>query len=286
MSLTLQALKNRIREALTPVTLSSEQIQAETRYLLEHVLGLDNVTLLSEPFLEVSKSQEQAVNELLRQRVEQRTPIQYLTSQASFYGLTLCVTPDVLIPRPETELLVDEALALSGAHGYESFLDIGTGSGAIALALASQLPESTNITATDVSPQALAVAQQNAQALGLSEQVIFRKGHLFEPVRGETFDVILSNPPYIDPVEREELAPEVRDHEPALALFSPSDALHFYQEIATRAETHLKPGGVVIVELGAELAEKAQACFLGAGFGDIRMTPDYSGIERILTAFR
>ncbi len=284
MGITLQTLKNRIRQTLDAVTLSPEQTGAETAYIMRYILNLDDVAVLSDPDREIPDTLEKQVDEILKCRVERRVPIQYLVSKAWFYGLELFVTPEVLIPRPETELLVDQALALATPSGCRRFLDIGTGSGAIALAVASRLPEGCHVVATDVSSGALRVAGHNARNLGLSGKVVFLEGSLFEPVEGDVFDVILSNPPYIDPAQRDTLAPEVREHEPALALFAPEDALHFYREIANRAGQHLNPGGWVIVELGMGLAEAARNCFSGAGFSTVRIEPDYAGIERMLTA--
>jgi release factor glutamine methyltransferase len=204
-------------------------------------------------------------------------PLAYIAGEREFWSHTLRVTPDVLVPRPETELLVERALAL-GPMGAAEVLDLGTGSGAIAVALASERP-TWQVTATDASSTALAVADANARALGLGN-CRFTVGHWFAPLAGRRFALIVSNPPYIAPGDAALLDPALR-HEPAVALVSPPDGLTALREIISGAPDHLTPGGVLALEHGHDQHEAVAALLRAAGFNDIALHRDLAGLPRV-----
>ncbi len=221
---------------------------------------------------------------LLRRR-RAGEPIQYITGEAEFYGLPLCVTPNVLIPRPETEHLVEKALELAGQFTRPAIVDIGTGSGAIAVAVAHQLHDAC-VTAIDISESALAVARGNAQRNGVEARIRFLRGDLFAPVAEDRFDIVVSNPPYIPAADRDALSPEVRDHEPALALFAGSDGLDIYRRLIPAAHSVLVPGGYLVLEIGYGQSESVRMLLAGAGFTHIEFAPDLQGISRVATSQR
>jgi len=207
----------------------------------------------------------------LHQRIK-GAPTQYITGRQEFYGREFRVTPDVLIPRPETEHLVETALG----RGGNSVLDIGTGSGAIAVTLA--LEATARVTASDVSPAALRVARQNADALGA--RVDFVACDLGAALADGSFDLVVSNPPYIAGRDRTSLQAEVRDHEPALALFGGEDGLAVYQRLVPEARRLLRPGGWLMMELGDAGAVR-EMCGSWTG---VEIVNDLAGIPRVLLA--
>jgi release factor glutamine methyltransferase len=212
-------------------------------------------------------------------------PIQYITGEAEFYGLPFRVTRDVLIPRPETEHLVEKTLELAGNFQYPRILDLGTGSGAIAIALAYKLKDA-KITAIDVSDAALAVASENAERIGVAAQIRFMSGDLLAPVATGQFDLIVSNPPYVPTTDRETLAVEVREHEPAVALFAGSDGLDVYRRLIPAAHAVLVPGGFIALEIGYGQSQSIQTLLLVAGFTHVEFAADLQGIPRVVTALR
>jgi len=260
-----------------------ESARLDAELLLAHALGTDRLRLYLEfekPVLEEERARFRA---LVRRRGEERVPVAYLTGAREFWSLPLAVTPDVLIPRPETETLVEAVLArMPRRESPLSILDLGTGSGAIALALAKERPEA-QLTATDVSDAALAVARKNAAALGLLERVRFASGDLFAAVRGERFDVIVSNPPYVAESEAPGLAPELR-HEPAAALFAPGDGTALLRRIAAEAAGHLAPGGLLALELAPAQAGDVTQCLREAGFAALACHRDLAARTRAVSA--
>jgi len=212
-------------------------------------------------------------------------PIQYITGQAEFYGLPFSVNRDVLIPRPETEHAVEKALELAARFRAPRVLDVGTGSGAIAVALATRLPEA-RITATDLSTAALAVARTNASRNGVAGRIRFLDGDLLVPVAGEEFDIVISNPPYIAPTEQAALAVEVREFEPALALFAGEDGLGIYRRLIPQAFAGLISGGFAVLEIGYGQDGAVRALLAQAGFAEIGFTADLQGIARVAAARR
>ncbi len=194
------------------------------------------------------------------------------------------MTPAVLIPRPETEHLVELAMTLARTFPQPAILDLGTGSGAIAISLKHELPHA-HIYASDLSEAALSIARENAQSLlPAGQQMTFFQGDLFAPFPEMTFDLIVSNPPYISEPEYAALACEVRDHEPKLALYAGQDGLDVYRRLIAEAVAHLNPHGVVLVEIGCGQQDAVMQLFEQQHFHVERIVKDYAGIERVIAA--
>lgn len=212
-------------------------------------------------------------------------PVQYIAGEAEFYGLPFYVNRDVLIPRPETEHLVEKAIALGAEFVRPRIVDVGAGSGAIAVALARNLPDA-QIVATEISLAALAVARENAERNGVAERVRRVEGDLLAPVAGERFDIVVSNPPYVAGRDRGSLSVEVREHEPAQALFAGEDGLEIYRRLIPAAFEALAPGGFVALEIGYGQSDAVGALLSVSGFTKIEFTPDLQGIPRVASARR
>jgi release factor glutamine methyltransferase len=223
--------------------------------------------------------------EVLLERRREGEPIQYITGACEFYGLPLRVTPDVLIPRPETEHLVESVLALAPAFAAPRIVDVGTGSGAIAVALAHELPMA-RIVAIDLSEGALAVALENAKHNAVADRIRFLQGDLLAAVAGETFDLVVSNPPYVPAADRETLAVEVREFEPGLALFAGEDGLEIYRRLIPDACGVLASGGLIALEMGCGQSDTVGRLLTAAGFIDVSFTADLQGISRVALARR
>jgi release factor glutamine methyltransferase len=208
-------------------------------------------------------------------------PIQYITGEQEFYGLPFRVTPAVLIPRPETEHLVEKVLGLAKLFSSPRIVDIGTGSGAIPVALVRHLVHS-QITAVDLSTAALDVARENARRNGVEERIRFLEGDLLAPVAGEQFEIVVSNPPYVPEGDRASLSVEVREHEPALALFAGEDGLAVYRRLIPQAFAVLVPGGFLALEIGYGQAEAVCGLLTGAGFVEVETAADLQGIARVV----
>jgi release factor glutamine methyltransferase len=247
--------------------------------LLRHVLGWDRATLVANPDRPVPEAEAGRFRALLARRAA-REPLQYILGTQAFWKHEFLVTPAVLIPRPETELLVETSLELLKDVERPLVADVGTGSGCIALSIAAERPDA-EVHATDISEAALEVARENARRLGLEGRVRFHHGNLLEPLSGLEVRVhlVVSNPPYVDPAERDALAPEVRDHEPATALFAP-DPKAYPARLALAARKALRPGGSLVVEIGAGLEEAVTQAFLGAGLRPIAEKRDLRGVVR------
>lgn len=253
-----------------------ENARREAEWLLCEATGLDRVGLYLN-FDKPMSEDELATYRALVTRRGKREPLQHILGSQEFDGLSFLVTPAVLIPRHDTETLLEQAL--QHAPHLHSILDIGTGSGCIAIALARRLPEA-QVTAVDLSVEALALAQRNAELHGAA--VEFLQGSFFEPVAGRRFDLIVSNPPYITSADLLALQPEVRDHEPILALDGGPDGLTAYRAIVSQAATHLEPNGWLLLEVGAGQAADVAALLAQAGFGGIITATDPGGIERVV----
>ena len=253
--------------------------------LLGHVLTLTRLQLYLAHDRPMDEQERAAMRALLARRGEGE-PVAYLLGSWSFRGLELAVSPATLIPRPETEEVVGHALERLPAGG--TALDLGSGRGAIAIALASARPDA-RVVAVDQSQNALAVAAANVARHGLGERVALRHGSWWEPIADdERFDLVVSNPPYIDPEQREGLAADVAAFEPPLALFSAAgDALSCYRPIVAGLERHLRPGGWFVAETGVGASEPALALLAAQPFlADARLLPDLAGIGRVLLAQR
>ena len=255
---------------------SSPRLDAEL--LLAHVLGLDRLDL----YLNFDKPLN--INEVgeyrrLIGRRGQRIPVAYLTGEREFYKIPLRVNPHVLIPRPETEFVVDKVVELVDLEKPCNILELGTGSGAIAIALACQGPH-LRVTAVDISSEALKVAEENAQRVEVGNQVGFVESDLFNEVSG-TYSVICSNPPYIKREELQTLSPEVGT-EPAQALDGGPDGLGFYRRILNQAASFLEQPGFVVLEIGWDQGSDVRLIGEEAGFLWIETVKDYSGQDRVV----
>lgn len=214
-----------------------------------------------------------------------REPMAYIRGTQEFYGREFLVGPGVLIPRPESELIVDEAKAAAMGRRTPRVADIGTGSGCLAVTLALELT-SAQVTATDISSDALTIARGNAAAHGVSARITFVEASYLGGVAG-AFDLIVSNPPYVRATDEASLAPEVRDHEPHEALFGGDDGLRDIRAIAQAATTALKPGGVLVMEIGKGQAKAVVSVLTAAGLGaDLTLRHDLQGIPRVAVAQR
>ena len=269
-----------------------EAPERDAEVLLAHVLGVDRGALHARPERPAGEEAAGRYRDLIRRRAA-REPLQHLTGVQEFWSLPFRVTPDVLIPRPETEGILEALLVwpLPSGPGRPRLLDLGTGSGCLAIAAAHALHEA-RVVAVDDSDAALEVARGNAQTLGVADRVLFAPGDLYAaleaaPVPGGRFDAILSNPPYIAAGEMAALAPEVRDHEPGHALTPGDDPLAVHRRILAGAPRVLEAGGWLLVEIGA--GQEAAIRALYAAQEAIRLEtirPDLAGIPRIVAARR
>ena len=256
----------------------------EKEYILTHILNCSRLDL----YLDKFPAEEKFSAALFRilERRKKGEPIQYITGSSEFMGLDFKVDKRVLIPRPETEILVEEALkiAQSSEPTAQSILDIGTGSGNIAISLARYLPE-CKITAVDISENAIKVAAENADLNQVKGRVEFIVSDLFSALaKSGEFDLIISNPPYISTVEMENLPPEVR-YEPRLALLAGPESLDFYQRIIKDCPPYLKKGGIILLEMGYNQGIPIQEIFRQSGnFKILKVVPDYGNIERVIVA--
>lgn len=252
----------------------------DARYLLAHVLGVtrDRLVLLGADTL--SEAQAQTFDTALSRRIAHE-PVAKIIGQRVFWGRDFRVTGDVLDPRPDTETLIAEALA---GPVPARVLDLGTGSGCIALTLLAEWPQAQGV-ATDISPAALEVAAGNAAALGVAARARLILSDWFADVDG-LFDLIVSNPPYISAEEMAELAPEVRDHDPHLALSPGGDGLAPYRVIAAQGQEYLAEGGRLLLEIGWKQGADVAALLAVQGWRDIRILPDLDGRDRVVAATR
>lgn len=269
--------------------LARKQIQSprlQVELLLAHLLELPRLKLYLNFERRLTESQSNALRDLLVQRAS-RVPLQHLTRSANFCGLNLTVSSAVLIPRPETELLAEQAWTfLNSLQSETRFLDVGTGSGCISIAIVAHASRSRGV-AVDISSDALAVARQNLSAHDFANRVELREGGLLTTLQpAERFDVIVSNPPYIPTAEIELLEPEVRDHDPRLALDGGPDGLGFYRALAQGAAAHLQAGGRILLEFGDGQGPALRELFVAQGWVVHGIICDLAQKERILIASR
>ena len=261
-----------------------EKARRDAEVLLLHASGRSRTDLLAHGEDEFSLAESLRYKSLLDRRAKGE-PIQYITGETEFYGLPFRVTPDVLIPRPETEHLVETVVALARSFAAPRIVDIGAGSGAISVALAQHLPKA-RITTTDLSEAALAIARENVRSNGVADRICFLQGDLLAPLAGEKFDIIVSNPPYVPARDRDSLSVEVREYEPLLALFAGEDGLDIYRRLIPAAFVALISGGFIALEIGYGQADAVQNFLRAAGFAQIEFTPDLQSIPRVAAAQR
>jgi release factor glutamine methyltransferase len=274
----------RSTEYLQQKGVESPRLQSEL--LLAHVLKLPRLRLYLSFDRALLPDELQATRDLVMRR-GRREPLQHLLGSVSFCGLELSVTPAVLIPRPETELLAEQAaqflIARSPTPEPPSMLDFGTGSGCLAIAVAAQCP-AARVTALDISEAALAVARENSNRHRLTERVQFFCGDAFAALPAEMrFDLIVANPPYIPSAVIATLEPEVRDHDPRIALDGGADGLDTYRRLACEAGAFLRPDGRMMLEIGDDQGEPLRNLFSAASWETLSLGADYSGRPRMLT---
>jgi release factor glutamine methyltransferase len=252
----------------------------DAELLLIRCTGLTRTDLFAHPEAALGFDQSSRYRELLAKRKAQE-PIQYILGEREFHGLRFAVDPSVLIPRPETEHLVEAALERIPLHSTMRVADVGTGSGAIAVALAFARPVS-EVTALEISPVALRVAESNAAAHAVAGRIRFLESDLLDAVQEEKFDMVVSNPPYIADAERESLDVEVRDYEPATALFAGPTGLEIYERLIPQAARGLRPDGWLLMEIGA--GQRSQIEPLLADWREVGFIADLQGIARVVVA--
>ncbi len=256
------------------------EAKLDARLLLEYVCGTDHSALLTHPERELTDEETQTYEGLIKRRAE-REPVAYILGTWDFMGLSFEVNSDVLIPEQDSEFLVEEALR--HCQDDMEILDLCTGSGCIGLSILN-FSNYSRATCTDISGKALAVARRNAEKLGLSDRVTFMETDLF-PGEERKYDMIVSNPPYIRTDVIETLAPEVKDHEPRLALDGSDDGLSFYRRIIDNAHRFLLSSGYLIMEIGYDQAQDVTELLEAKGhFHAIETIKDYSGNDRVVKA--
>ncbi len=261
----------------------SPRLNAEI--LMTFALGRDRSYLFAHPERELTPEEQYRYDEVTTQRA-QGCPTQYITGHQEFWGLDLLVSPAVLIPRPETEHVVETVLELVQEHYREhhtriKIVDVGTGSGCIALALATELPQA-EIHACDISDEALEMARVNAARLGLGSRVLMRKSDLLSVYDHGTFDFVVSNPPYVGEAEADKVQKQVKDFEPKIAVFSGTEGMDVYRQLLPQSQSALRSGGWVVTEIGFSIEEKTKQ--LLRGWDDVRTTADLQGIPRVIAA--
>jgi release factor glutamine methyltransferase len=275
---TIRELLGPAREYLEGKGVPSPKLDAE--YLLAHVLGVPRLELYLDHDRALEQAEVDSLRELVRRR-GRREPLAYVLGSWSFYGLELHCDARALVPRPETEILVERCLALLTGVEAPSVVDVGTGTGAIALALAARLPDAS-VTAIDLSPDALALAAENAALNGLEGRVELLEGDLLAPVAGRRFDLVASNPPYV--AAGAIVDPEVSGYEPALAVYASEAGRAVHERLAADAQAALRPGGHVVIEVAEGQAPWLAERLSGGGYEEIEVTRDLRGIERVVNA--
>jgi len=278
--LTVLEAINRSTEFLEKKNIESPRTNAE--HLLAHVLKCKRLDL----YLAFDRPLKENETDIYRELIVRRgktEPLQYIVGTVEFYGLEFKVNPSVLIPRPETELLIEKILESVNKEDSLKILDIGTGSGNIAVSLAKNLSNST-LTAIDISEDAIEVAEENSELNNINGQISFYKIDFVneQGFSESNFDLIVSNPPYVSINDYSGLSPELKDHEPKIALTDNKDGLNFYSEISKKAQTLLNKNGKLFFEVGMGQAEEVKTILIQNSFSDIEIFKDYSNIERVV----
>ncbi len=273
------ALKS-AKKIFTDAKIDTPGLDAEV--LLAEVLHTDRLSLYVHPEKILSDEEFSRFKNFVERRAK-KIPVAYIVGRKEFFGMNFFVTPEVLIPRPDTEILVQFVIdALKNFPGAK-IADIGTGSGAICISILKNLPGATAAT-VDISPGALEVAKRNAENLQLADRINFFPGNMFEPLAGKIFDCIVSNPPYIPTDEIKNLQPEVKT-EPKIALDGGVDGLNFYRQLVKAAPDFLSPNGLIAFEIGIGQAEEVKKIILrDEKFCEIKILKDLSGIDRVIAA--
>jgi release factor glutamine methyltransferase len=248
--------------------------------LLMFTLGCDRAHLYAYPERELTDDEQARYDEAIRQR-SVGIPSQYITGHQEFWGMDFIVSPAVLIPRPETEHLIETVLTLAREVAKPKIVDVGTGSGCIAIALAKELPDA-EIHATEISPAALEVAEANAARLQLDRRIHFHDTDLLRGIAGSDFDLVVSNPPYVGESEEDQVQLEVRKFEPRSAVFAGPTGLEVIEKLVAAAPDKLKPGGWLLMEISGTIVDRVKR--LLANWSDVKITNDLQGIARVALA--
>ncbi len=256
----------------------------DARLLVEAAAGATRADILSDPRRPLDAEQVNALDALVERRAR-REPISQILGRQGFWKIMLTVTPDVLTPRPETELVVERALEALPEMTRSNVLDLGVGSGAILLAILADRPAARGL-GVDISEEALAVARENAASLGLAGRAALLRGDWASGLEGGSFDLVVSNPPYVSAGDIAGLEPEVRDHEPRVALDGGLDGLDAYRMLAGEILRVLKPGGRFVVEIGSDQGESVQRLFTGAGADSVRVVQDLARRDRVVEGLK
>lgn len=257
------------------------QPRLEAEILLAHALDVERLQLYLSPDQPLTQDERSRYRGVVQQR-KSGTPLQYLIGEVSFFGLRFKVDREALIPRPETEELLERVLRLAPRDRDIRCIDLGTGSGVLAVCLARYLPRA-EVIAVDISDAALHLAQENARLNGVDDRISFLQSDWFETVSGQ-FDLIVSNPPYVATDELASLSPEVRLHEPTVALDGGADGLDRIEALIGAVREHVLPGGALLLEIGHGQAERVTALLRDAGLNDIAVEADLAGVERFAVA--
>lgn len=279
---TVEQLLREAVEKLREAGADTPLLDAEV--MLSRILACSRTHLLAHPQTRPPREAVEWFAQSVSRR-SQREPLAYIVGEREFYGIRFEVTPAVLIPRPETEILVETAVTVLQGVPDPTVADVGVGSGAVAVSIAKSVPEAV-VYATESSEATLEVAERNANRAGVSDRVQLLKGDLLEPLAGRSFDLIVSNPPYVPSAEIDRLEPEIAKYEPRQALDGGPDGLDYYRRLGPDAPEYLKAGGVLAVEVGAGQSPAVAKLFQANGFQDVRSVRDYSGIERVVLGER
>jgi len=274
----LRELYHQGREVIRQSGMDNPELEASL--LLAKALSIEAKDIYAHPERQLGPEEVEEFNRLLERRIR-REPMAYILGEKEFYSRSFTVTPDVLIPRPETEILVEEALKILENFTSPWIIDVGTGSGCIAVTLGCERRDA-RIFATDISYEALLVARENSDRHGVSQGVSFICSDLLGCFKDESFDLVVSNPPYVKGSDYPGLDREVRDYEPKLSLLGGEEGIDYIKEIVLQSKTVLKKGGWCIIEVGVNQSGRVTEMFEEAGFKDISLTRDLSGIERVI----
>ena len=261
-----------------------DQPSIDARLLLEVAAGVTRTEIVTDPYRVLTAEQEATLDQFLTRR-ERREPVSHIIGRKGFWKILLQVNKNVLTPRPETEVIVDEVLKAFPEHMAFSMLDLGVGSGTILLAVLAERPAAKGL-GVDASSEALAVARDNAANLDLNNRAAFLHGDWTAGLADASFDLVVSNPPYIPTAVIDTLDPEVRDHEPRFALDGGPDGLDAYRLLAPEILRVLKPGGLFAVEIGYDQSQAVEALFREAGAQGVRTVKDLSTHDRVVTGVK
>ena len=282
MTLTLVKAWNGAKERLKEAGIDQPAIDA--RLMLEVAAGVSRTDIITDPYRELTAEQVATLDDYLERRAR-REPVSHIIGRKGFWKILLSVTKDVLTPRPETEVIVDEVLKAFPETMAFNLLDLGVGSGSMLMAILAERPAAKGL-GIDISEEALAVARENAANLDLDGRLALMRGDWTTGLGDASFDVVVSNPPYIPTAHIDTLEPEVRDHEPRLALDGGSDGLSAYRALAPEILRVLKPGGLFCVEIGFDQSADVEILFKAAGAQNVRTVKDLSTHDRVVTGFK